>query len=61
MIKPVVGIVMGSKSDLPVLEETFKILDELNIPYEKNVYSAHALQWKQLNIHKVLKKEALKY
>ena len=41
MNKPVVGIVMGSKSDLPVLEETFKILDEWNIPYEKNVFSAH--------------------
>ena len=41
MNKPVVGIVMGSKSYLPVLEETFKILDEWNIPYEKNVFSAH--------------------
>ena len=36
-----VGIVMGSKSDWATMIETTKILDELNIPYEKQVVSAH--------------------
>ncbi len=39
--KPLVGIVMGSKSDLDTLENTFEELERLNIPYEKNVLSAH--------------------
>ena len=36
-----VGIVMGSDSDLPVLQKTADILKELQIPYEVHVYSAH--------------------
>ncbi len=36
-----VGIVMGSKSDYPVVEKTEKILDEFNIDYESRVMSAH--------------------
>ena len=36
-----VGIVMGSDSDLPVMEKAAKILDELGIEYELTVVSAH--------------------
>ena len=36
-----VAIVMGSDSDLPVLEGCFQTLRKLNIPYEAHVYSAH--------------------
>ena len=36
-----VGIVMGSDSDLPVIEKAVKILKELEIPFEAHVYSAH--------------------
>ena len=36
-----VGIIMGSKSDLPIMQEAATILDELNISYELNVVSAH--------------------
>ena len=36
-----VGIVMGSDSDLPVIEKAVKILRELDIPLEAHVYSAH--------------------
>jgi len=36
-----VGIVMGSDSDWPVMEEAAKILDELGIPWEATVASAH--------------------
>ncbi len=41
MAKPLVGIVMGSDSDLPIMEETAKILDEFEIPYEVTISSAH--------------------
>lgn len=36
-----VGIIMGSDSDLPVIEKAVKILRELDIPFEAHVYSAH--------------------
>lgn len=41
MSKPSVGIIMGSKSDLRVMKEAADILDELEIPYEITVVSAH--------------------
>ena len=36
-----VGIVMGSDSDLPVIEKAVKVLRELEIPFEAHVFSAH--------------------
>lgn len=39
--KPVVGIIMGSKSDLPTMEGCTKELEELGVPYELVVASAH--------------------
>lgn len=36
-----VGIIMGSDSDLPVMQEAAKVLDELSIPYELTIVSAH--------------------
>jgi len=36
-----VAVIMGSDSDLPVLEGCFKTLKKLDIPYEAHVYSAH--------------------
>lgn len=38
---PIVGIIMGSDSDLPVMSEAAKVLDELKVPYELTVVSAH--------------------
>ena len=38
---PVVGIIMGSKSDLPTMEACTKQLDELGVPYELIIASAH--------------------
>lgn len=37
----VVGIVLGSDSDLPVMEETLKVLKEFGVPCEISVISAH--------------------
>jgi 5-(carboxyamino)imidazole ribonucleotide mutase len=39
--KPRVGIIMGSDSDLPIMQEAASILDELEIPYEITIVSAH--------------------
>lgn len=36
-----VGIIMGSDSDLPVMQESAKILEEFGVPYEITVVSAH--------------------
>ena len=40
-MKPIVSIIMGSTSDLPVLESGIKFLDEMGIPFEMNALSAH--------------------
>ena len=38
---PLVGIVMGSDSDLPVMKTAAEILEELDVPYELSILSAH--------------------
>lgn len=38
---PLVSIIMGSTSDLPVMEDAAKLLNELKIPFEMNALSAH--------------------
>ena len=38
---PLVGVVMGSPSDEPVVQETVKVLEQLEIDYEVRVMSAH--------------------
>ena len=40
-MKPIVSIIMGSTSDLPVMEKAAKFLDEMEIPFEINALSAH--------------------
>ena len=39
--KPVVGIIMGSRSDWPTLKAAADVLDSLKVPYETKVVSAH--------------------
>lgn len=41
MATPIVSIIMGSTSDLPVMEKAAKFLDEMEIPFEINALSAH--------------------
>ena len=40
-MKPLVGVIMGSTSDWETMKHACDILEELNIPYEKQVVSAH--------------------
>jgi len=36
-----VGIIMGSQSDWPTMREAAQVLDDLGVPYEKKIVSAH--------------------
>jgi 5-(carboxyamino)imidazole ribonucleotide mutase len=40
-MKPIVSIIMGSTSDLPIMEKAAKFLDSMEIPFEMNALSAH--------------------
>lgn len=40
-MKPLVSIIMGSTSDLPVMEKAMKFLNDMQIPFEVNALSAH--------------------
>ena len=40
-MKPLVSIIMGSTSDLPVMEKAAQLLDSMDIPFEMNALSAH--------------------
>ena len=40
-MKPIVSIIMGSTSDLPVMEKAAKLLNDFRIPFEINALSAH--------------------
>jgi 5-(carboxyamino)imidazole ribonucleotide mutase len=41
MKNPLISIIMGSDSDLPVMQEAAKMLDQFEIPYEITIVSAH--------------------
>ncbi len=43
MDKPLVGILMGSESDLPVMEKAAGVLKEMGIPFDMDISSAHRL------------------
>ena len=40
-MKPIVSVIMGSTSDLPIMEKALKFLDDMEIPFEVNALSAH--------------------
>jgi 5-(carboxyamino)imidazole ribonucleotide mutase len=41
MSKPLIGIIMGSQSDLKIMKDAAEVLEELNVPYELTIVSAH--------------------
>lgn len=40
-MKPIISIIMGSTSDLPVMEKAARFFDEMEVPFEINALSAH--------------------
>lgn len=49
MTEPIVGIVMGSKSDLGVMQEAANFLEQMGIPFEISVVSAHRTPERMFN------------
>ncbi|NMB82074.1 MAG: 5-(carboxyamino)imidazole ribonucleotide mutase [Ignavibacteria bacterium] len=41
MVKPLVSIIMGSDSDLPVMQQAADVMNEFGVPYEITIVSAH--------------------
>ncbi len=60
MSKPVVSIVMGSDSDLPVMQHAADILTEFEIPYELDIVSAHRTPDKMVAFAKKAHKRGIK-
>ena len=54
-----VGVIMGSKSDYPVMEEAISILKDLNIKHEVNIVSAHRTPDKMMDYSKNASKNGI--
>ena len=59
MEKPLVGILMGSDSDLPVMEKAAEVLREMDVPFEMDISSAHRLPEKTAHYAKTAKKRGI--
>ncbi|RZK43238.1 MAG: 5-(carboxyamino)imidazole ribonucleotide mutase [Pedobacter sp.] len=57
---PLVGIIMGSKSDLPVMQDAADILTSFDIPFEITVVSAHRTPERMFNYAKEARERGLK-
>jgi 5-(carboxyamino)imidazole ribonucleotide mutase len=60
MKKPLVGILMGSDSDLPVMEKAAEVLGEMGVPFEMDISSAHRLPEKTTNYAKTARVRGIK-
>ncbi len=58
--KAVVGIIMGSQSDWPTLKKAAEILDELQVPFETRIVSAHRTPERLYDYAKTAKARGLK-
>ena len=60
MSKPIVSIVMGSDSDLPVMQQAADILTSFEIPFELDIVSAHRTPDKMMDFAKKAHKRGIK-
>lgn len=58
--QPLVGIIMGSDSDLPVFEKAATVLQEFQIPYELTIVSAHRTPERMVEYAKTAKERGIK-
>jgi len=56
----IIGIIMGSKSDLPVMKKGADILDEFGIPYELTIVSAHRTPERMVEYAKTARQRGLR-
>ena len=59
MKRPLVGILMGSESDLPIMEKAAEVLEEMGISYEMEISSAHRLPDKTAQYAKTARKRGI--
>ncbi len=59
-MKPVVGLIMGSKSDLPVMQDAGTILEDFDIPHEVTIVSAHRTPERLMRYAQEAKERGLK-
>lgn len=59
-MKPLVGIVMGSKSDWNTMKAACDVLDEFGVPYEKFVISAHRTPERAIEYSETARERGLK-
>jgi 5-(carboxyamino)imidazole ribonucleotide mutase len=60
MKKPLVGIIMGSESDLKIMKEAAELMEEMNIPYELTIVSAHRTPQRMVEYAATARKRGLK-
>lgn len=60
MSKPVIGIIMGSQSDLKIMKEAAEFLEEINIPFELTIVSAHRTPSRMVDYAKSARERGLK-
>jgi 5-(carboxyamino)imidazole ribonucleotide mutase len=59
MKKPLVGILIGSESDLPIMEKAAEVLKEMEVPYEMEISSAHRHPEKTAKYAKTARKRGI--
>jgi 5-(carboxyamino)imidazole ribonucleotide mutase len=59
MEKPLVGILMGSDTDLPTMEKAVEVLREMGVPFEMDISSAHRLPKKTAHYGKTARKRGI--
>ncbi len=60
MSKPAVGIIMGSQSDLKVMKEAAEFLEEMKIPFELTIVSAHRTPQRMMDYASTARTRGLK-
>jgi len=59
MKKPLVGILVGSESDFPIMEKTAEVLKEMGVSYEMDISSAHRLPEKTTQYARTARKRGI--
>lgn len=59
-MKPLVGIIMGSKSDLNIMNQAAEVLDQLGIAYELTIVSAHRTPHRMVDYAEKARSKGLK-
>jgi 5-(carboxyamino)imidazole ribonucleotide mutase len=57
---PLVGIIMGSDSDLPIMKAAADILEQFNIPFELTIVSAHRTPQRMIDYASKAKERGIK-